>query len=92
MGVFLESFISSILPKNIFGKNVGSKTHTLTPSQIPPLSLNIVPSGGSGAHSGSRLDYVSGTASSSYMANNNGGSIAHNNIQPTRSTNFIIKF
>ena len=89
------SFYTTTLPKNVFGKSVGVKTHVLTVAEMPAhkhefnttssIIMNNLANPGVSQYNGSN-----GQLGATSMKNAGGGQ-AHNNIQPTISTNYIIK-
>lgn len=62
------------------GGTLGAATHTLTTSELPTDTI---------VHTGSIAQAIT---SSGFVTQNTGGGNAHNNIQPSLTVNFIIKY
>lgn len=77
------------------GESGGSKTHTLTTSEMPShshtqrsgASLNVT----GGANSGLAYDHFGSTINSNMVTADTGGGQAHNNLQPYLVVNYIVK-
>ena len=90
VGVGLDSSDTDF---NSLGKIGGEKTHTLTNSEIPNLSINTSTSDPNGSvANGEHLGYGSNSdiKSRNYTINTNGNQ-SHNNLQPYTVVNYIIK-
>lgn len=74
------------------GKTVGEATHVLTTPELPshnhPISGNTLGGGGSGSVGGASGGYLQIANS----VGSSGGGGAHNNIQPTFTVNWIIRY
>lgn len=77
---------------NEIGKTGGSKTHTLTKSELPrvDISTNFAPSSG-GDGSGLVFGTTTGNSINGLVSNVNFGGLAHNNLQPYQTDVYIIK-
>jgi microcystin-dependent protein len=75
---------------NSLGEIGGEKTHTLTIAEMPAhnhsLPGALIPRG-----TGAQFRELAGTGVNNVSSLNTGGSAAHNNLQPYRVLNFIIK-
>ncbi len=80
---------------NALGKKFGEKTNTLSVSQIPSHSHDQVVTANSGGPS-VRIDYKSDASGGRYpqgiTTGSAGGSLPHNNIQPSITKQFAIKY
>lgn len=80
---------------NSLGKKFGTKTHTLTIAQMPTHSHPQQVTAPTQAGPGVRVDYVRDASSVAYTQGistlNTGGGGAHNNIQPSIATQWIIR-
>ena len=76
---------------NTLGKKYGEKTHTLAGEEMPShRHLFSLVGEGSGSYGYNVSSLSIGSAQNSYT-NNTGGGLAHNNMQPSIATNFIVK-
>lgn len=80
---------------NSLGKKFGTKTHTLTIAQMPTHSHPQQVTAATQAGPGVRVDYSRDGSSVAYTQGistlNTGGGGAHNNIQPSIATQWIIR-
>lgn len=75
---------------NEIGKKYGEKTHLLTVEEMP--SHTHTAKAKAGAQAGNNAYLIDAGGSGSFGVNNNtGGDQAHNNMQPSIATNFIVK-
>lgn len=74
------------------GGAVGAETHTLASSEMPSHTHTVAasPNGAGGAQTGPQV-WTAQDLSSSFTTNSTGSGGAHNNLQPTRTFNYIIK-
>lgn len=82
---------------DVLNESGGEKVHTLTASEIPPLSVTTKNGDAIGwwqfsGAGGSQNFVVVGGAMGDVKANAYGGGGAHNNLQPYRVFNFVIRY
>lgn len=65
----------------------GAETHTLTTAQMPSHTHPLT----TGSSTGTGFNRTTSTAGSTTNSNSTGGDGAHNNVQPTIISNYIIK-
>lgn len=71
----------------IFASSGGEEKHTLTQSEVPPVTFTY--SGGTSGHTASN---GSGTGATTTSGTTDGGGLAHNNMPPYIITNWIVKY
>lgn len=72
------------------GNTGGSETHVITVAQLAAHTHTLGSHGTSVAGYG-HLDSATATSSGTFISNSTGSDAAHNNVQPTRVSNYIIK-